>query len=445
MLVALVADQTMKPLAREFMTPLDEGMVMDMPITVPRASVTESVDDLKARDMVLCRFPEVDMVVGKAGRAETPTDPAPMDMIETMVNFRPREFWPRRKLRAADAMRQGRAVFDALVARGVDPARRDGGRARRADRAGGGGRLAALRRGQPRVCLPSEPGDAPRHGRDLADLDQPHRSRGSPARAALARHVEQLDGELLDAGRAGLHPARDGAAPRPRDDHRPGRRGSSRSSAAQVRAAGVAAATRHARRRPPASHHHGGCAAGLEPAARAAARCSTRSRTSCRDRFSRRLLLWKVDRDELAAFGGELDTAVQMPGWTNVWTMPIQNRVDMLATGVNTPIGIRVLGRNLDDVVRGSEEVARVVKRIAGRGRRRRRPDPGQALYRDPPRPRPGRPAGRERRRGQRRDRDGPGRQGGHVDRRGPRAASRRRPLRPAPGAKTKSRSGTSW
>ena len=77
-------------------------------------------------------------------------------------------------------------------------------------------------------------------------------------------------------------------------------------------------------------------------------------------------MLWKVERDELAAFGGELDTAVQMPGWTNVWTMPIQNRVDMLATGVNTPIGIRVLGRNLDDVVRGSEEVARVVKQLPG-------------------------------------------------------------------------------
>ena len=92
------------------MAPLDEGMVMDMPITVPRASVTESVDDLKARDMVLCRFPEVDMVVGKAGRAETPTDPAPMDMIETMVNFRPRELWPRRKLRAgrSDALRARR-------------------------------------------------------------------------------------------------------------------------------------------------------------------------------------------------------------------------------------------------------------------------------------------------------------------------------------------------
>ena len=55
-----------------------------------------------------------------------------------------------------------------------------------------------------------------------------------------------------------------------------------------------------------------------------------------------------------------------MPGWTNVWTMPIQNRVDMLSTGVNTPIGIRVLGRNLDDVVSGSEEVARIVKSVSG-------------------------------------------------------------------------------
>src|SRR5262249_28289964 len=75
--------------------------------------------DLKARDMVLCRFPEVDMVVGKAGRAETPTDPAPMDMIETMVNFRPRELWPRRKLHRPDAERQTLAALDALARQGL--------------------------------------------------------------------------------------------------------------------------------------------------------------------------------------------------------------------------------------------------------------------------------------------------------------------------------------
>src|SRR5207253_918889 len=125
--IALVADQQIQPLGREFMTPLDEGMVMDMPITVPRASVTQAANDLKARDMIFCRFPEVDMVVGKAGRAETPTDPAPIDMIETMVNFRPQEFWPKRKLRPADAQRQAQAVLDLLRERGFVELPQDSG------------------------------------------------------------------------------------------------------------------------------------------------------------------------------------------------------------------------------------------------------------------------------------------------------------------------------
>jgi hypothetical protein len=117
-LLALVAEQNMTPPGYEPVTPLDEGMVMDMPITVPWASVGQATDDLKARDMVLCRFPEVDMVVGKVGRADTPTDPAPLDVIETMVNFRPQEHWPRRKLKLADAERHARAVLAAL--RGVN-------------------------------------------------------------------------------------------------------------------------------------------------------------------------------------------------------------------------------------------------------------------------------------------------------------------------------------
>ena len=73
------------------MPPLDEGTVLDMPITIPRRRLRKSTDDLKARDACCVRFPEVEMVVGKAGRAETPTDPAPPDMVETVVNLRPRE------------------------------------------------------------------------------------------------------------------------------------------------------------------------------------------------------------------------------------------------------------------------------------------------------------------------------------------------------------------
>ncbi|MCY2962627.1 MAG: efflux RND transporter permease subunit, partial [Planctomycetota bacterium] len=112
--VALLLERGITPLSTELRMPLDEGMLMDMPITVPRAFSIQSGDDLKARDMVLCRFPEVDMVVGKAGRAETAFDPAPLDMIETMIMFRPREFWPRRKIARSAACELVRFTRDRM-------------------------------------------------------------------------------------------------------------------------------------------------------------------------------------------------------------------------------------------------------------------------------------------------------------------------------------------
>src|SRR5262249_30051279 len=93
-----------RKLGREFMPDLNEGSIMDMPTTVPRASVAEAAEDLRVRDAILREFPEVWEVVGKAGRAETPTDAAPLDMIETVVNLRDRSVWPKRKLRFADAL-----------------------------------------------------------------------------------------------------------------------------------------------------------------------------------------------------------------------------------------------------------------------------------------------------------------------------------------------------
>jgi Cu(I)/Ag(I) efflux system membrane protein CusA/SilA len=98
----------------DFMPLLDEGTTLDMPVTVPRVSVTQSADDLKARDALLRGFPEVESVIGKAGRADTPTDPAPLDMVETFVNFRPKELWPKRVLPFADAERQTAAVLQSL-------------------------------------------------------------------------------------------------------------------------------------------------------------------------------------------------------------------------------------------------------------------------------------------------------------------------------------------
>ncbi|HVK13699.1 MAG TPA: efflux RND transporter permease subunit [Gemmataceae bacterium] len=441
----LIAGQFITPLPREFLTPLDEGMAMDMPITVPRMSATQAADDLLARDMVFWRFPEVAMVVGKAGRAETATDPAPLDMIETMIDFRPREFWPRRCLRPADSERQAAAVLDALVDRGL--VREPDDRRELANAAAMEAvplfdaqmREAAYQRNreferdlgprQARFVLERllglldrnqalTPGVAPLadsalsgHAAHLAMEPTPE------AVAALVRDALRRLSELgaiepgTDLGRLRPDPVTRGVnavgvlfgREEPtlvdtlyeavRDHHRERwREHTDRLNAelldrgaglytrlvlevllgkAEVTDPAVRAAVqewhriRHATpQQAEGGHaHHDGRAPlpFLEPVP-----ALDSVQTELTQQFARRLLLWPRDRVELAGFGGELDRVMQMPGWTNVWTMPIQNRVDMLATGVNTTVGVRVLGRRLEDVVRASEEIAAVLKAVPG-------------------------------------------------------------------------------
>lgn len=80
-------------LGREFMPPLAEGTILYMPTTLPGISVTEAQRLLEAQDRILKSFPEVERVFGKAGRAETSTDPAPFSMMETTVILKPESQW----------------------------------------------------------------------------------------------------------------------------------------------------------------------------------------------------------------------------------------------------------------------------------------------------------------------------------------------------------------
>jgi Cu(I)/Ag(I) efflux system membrane protein CusA/SilA len=80
-------------LGSEFMPPLDEGAILYMPSTMPGISIAQAQALLQATDGILLRFPEVDHVLGKAGRAETSTDPAPLSMLETLVILKPRSEW----------------------------------------------------------------------------------------------------------------------------------------------------------------------------------------------------------------------------------------------------------------------------------------------------------------------------------------------------------------
>ena len=80
-------------LGSEFMPPLDEGDLMYMPTTYPGVSIDKAREILQQTDKMILSVPEVEQVFGKIGRAETATDPAPLTMIETVIQLKPREEW----------------------------------------------------------------------------------------------------------------------------------------------------------------------------------------------------------------------------------------------------------------------------------------------------------------------------------------------------------------
>ncbi len=482
-IIALIAQAYIAPLGYEPITPLDEGMIMDMPITVPWASVAQAADDLKARDMIFCRFPEVDMVVGKAGRAETSTDPAPLDMIETMVNFRPPELWPRRKLRPADAEQLAQLILKELSQAGLlaspgNEARADvinetvmavlpmfdahmrefayqrnqafedllGNRLIRAGRA----RLMEILRDngslkqnlneydKTRLAQSERQGELERNGyplqlahdltpEDVAKLvrdslhrlqelgllqpgSDPYRYRPglldhalrlmdqTPGRSAsdLIGHLhDRLAAERLALWREHIQKLNNELPPRAAElfVYFTGEELSARATVLDAEVLEYIQKRRHARLEPVAGtagdhrhhtatsdddnsgilhfgmkvnskHEHIMRTSSVPPLTPPPA--LDRLQEDLKRRIAEQIVLWPAERVELAGFGGELDRSMQMPGWTNVWTMPIQNRVDMLSTGVNTTVGVRVLGRRLDDVIRASEDVAAIVAKVPG-------------------------------------------------------------------------------
>ena len=80
-------------LGSEAMPPLDEGAILYMPTTLPGISIRQAQQLLQVSDKIIRQFPEVDRVLGKAGRADTATDPAPLSMLETVIILKPRVAW----------------------------------------------------------------------------------------------------------------------------------------------------------------------------------------------------------------------------------------------------------------------------------------------------------------------------------------------------------------
>jgi copper/silver efflux system protein len=95
-LLMIATVPTFQRLGSEFMPPLDEGSLLVMPTTFAGIAIEEARRALTAQNRIIMRFPEVASVHGKVGRAETATDPAQLDMIESVITLRPRSDWPTR-------------------------------------------------------------------------------------------------------------------------------------------------------------------------------------------------------------------------------------------------------------------------------------------------------------------------------------------------------------
>ena len=429
-LIALVAQQTMVPLGREFMPPLNEGSILDMPVTIPRASVTEVAADLKARDAELRAFPEIELVVGKAGRAETPTDPAPLDMVETVINLRNRKFWPKRELRYEDALRQVGRVVEALTAAGyltstISAADREikAGEAPLADAHPLTGDVA---------MLVLEDFDAAMRSMVLQEqnlFEEELAPRLMQAAVEKSLQLMQANGSLTTRASAELAAQIAGTIPpdlyvkliqysdvalmqkilsRIRDQLREAGVLSDSADPSQLKLGPISDAVQSTREllgdkrlrfeaivldhvsqvrdrswskfvkqlnwrlldsavpliTQLALDHVQAKAIATNQWSRPADETKlAQLKAELGKPFSGELFLWQRNKSSLLA---ELDSVVRMPGWGNIWTQPIINRIDMLATGVNTMLGVRVFGDDIDRIAEKCNEIAAVLKQLPG-------------------------------------------------------------------------------
>ncbi len=423
LLILFVAGVTsyrfLKPLGEEFMPPLNELAWMDMPTSRPNLNITQAGDDLRSRNPTLRAFPEVHQVVGKVGRAETPTDPAPVDMVETVVSFRPEAWWPKRKILFDDALAEAEGVVRELLRRGIlkdipekeipdfantaamdavaryDRMARDLARRRLSEfvpeKALALSRLlreetVAFLRGKGALRQAPAPAEwvaldenlARNYGRDFDEwilledvtravervkgrlverglvedrsdllVDPPSplagawdavRSLSGAARSTvftrtwerleeehdrlMRRRVKALDGELADrAPEAMLQFLLEEAAAKAKEQKK--------------------------------------LAKELAPEDLVAVRAERAAS------FGKGTFLWRTTHDDLR---NEMDTELQVPGWSNIWTRPIQNRVDMLATGARTTVAVKITASDpdFDELQRLGEAIKAALDQVRG-------------------------------------------------------------------------------
>ena len=282
-LLAFIASMPLTPLykniGQEFMPPLNEGALLFMPVLLPGASITQAKDVMAKQDLIMNRFPEVSLVVGKLGRAMTATDPAPIGMFETIVNIVDPAEWPRRAIKHKATEELASVLAQHLTHEGL---------------------ISAEHAGHLNADFLPDIVTATIKRFDTLATTYHNTYLSVEAREQLYRVwlLRLLLEELLTEKRMegmGLERVKIGEPEIEVKLHR--------------------------------------IAAEIEPTLKHKAYFRTKN------------------RNELIT---ELTEASRMPGVSPIMTQPIRNRVDMLATGIQTPIGIKVFGKDLVKI----EEIA---------------------------------------------------------------------------------------
>jgi Cu(I)/Ag(I) efflux system membrane protein CusA/SilA len=416
-LIALTGFFAFRPLGEEFMPSLDELSLLDMPITRPNVNITQAGFDLKVRDAVLREFPEVHQVAGKLGRADTPTDPAPVDMVETVVSLRAKDAWPKRKVHFDEANTESVEVTRALLRSGVlKPMPED-----EVPEFANVAAMAAVTRFDRlmrELSIERLREDLPERTRELLRTLRSELVRFLRAKGALKAELADADWlaleeklvreyaarfdewvQLEDVERAaGAHvellAARGAVEKRPDLLVRPHRILDTLSEPIFALTGGARSTFTGKLRQTLERRQHALRVASVrrlnwEIADRAAgtmvwllieaaleeaktkdlvAREPSREelhavRAEREAAFGRGLFLWQKLKVDLQQ---EMDSALRVPGWGNIWTQPIINRVNMLATGVRTMVGVKVFGRDVDTIQRLCEEIREVLKLVPG-------------------------------------------------------------------------------
>jgi Cu(I)/Ag(I) efflux system membrane protein CusA/SilA len=408
-------------LGREYMPELDEGSILDMPVTVPRASVNEVADDLKARDAVLRQFPEVEQIVGKGGRADTPTDPSPIEMVETIINLRPKEFWPKRKLDYKDAEKQIAVIWQSLEDRGLLKTADQDQRKRILETAA----MTAVARfdGVMRSLAQQRDSEFEKQlgtrlvrdftaelvrrwkedGKVLKDLSDNDRDaiatklspEFGPALAAaplqddVNRLIQKIAEQLAERKIVELN-----------SDLYAVKHNWLKESLLEVgEVLGAERSTLFTEMYLYIDHHRNELwvehlkKLNYELIDQAAGAfnwyCLEELRTEALNQglwkggrelsddeaklkdlraeldppFAKSLLLWRKTKDDVSK---EMNTVIQMPGWGNIWTQPIINRINMLATGIRTMLGVKIYGSDTNQIYQIAEKVKAELDKVPG-------------------------------------------------------------------------------